>query len=90
MPTCNFVAYNTASANWIARAETADAARKIACDMMRDNDEFLVIFDCGASADHIVSEMRSHRLAHNLRGCPVVWRGANDLAQRAFAQEDRP
>ena len=79
-----FIAYSTASATWIARGATIEEARANARATADGTDDLIVVLDCGADADHITSQMQAHRLRHNLAGRPVVWRGANPLAQRAF------
>lgn len=79
----NLIAYSTASATWIARGATIEQARVNAQRVLRgEPDDLIVVIDCGADADHITSEMQAHRLQHNLKGRPVVWRGSNALAQR--------
>lgn len=83
-----YIAYSLASATWIATGTTVEEARALA-RRSAGTDDLVVVFDVGDDAADITSEMQAHRLQLNLKGRPVVWRGANALAQSAFAQEDQ-
>jgi hypothetical protein len=83
-----YIAYSTASANWVSRGATIEECRGKAAVHGPLADQFLIVFDAGPDADHIADPMQSHRLVHNLKTrCTVVWRGENDLAQRQFGRK---
>lgn len=88
--TSRFIAYNTASSNWIATGPTVAQTRANAVAFLNraggnETDEMLLVFDAGANAEHIVDPMQAHRLMRNLRQCPIVWRGSNALPQGLFS-----
>lgn len=72
-----FVAYSTTSMNALAYGNSTEAARALACDQHRIDDECLVVF-CTRSRDSI-DRYDGGRWPKDSR---IVWRGSNDLAQR--------
>jgi hypothetical protein len=84
-----YIAYSLASATWLATGASIDEARAKARHVLTRHggsedhaEDFLLIFDAGSDAEHITHELEAHRLQHNLKGRPVVWRGVH--AQAAF------
>ena len=83
-----YIDYSAASSDWISRGATIEECRANAAIHGPLSEQFLIVFDVGLNADHIIDPMQSHRLVHNLSTrCTVVWRGENDLAQRHFGGE---
>lgn len=75
-----YVAYSTASLNALAEGTSIEEARERAMqvDGGFGSDEFLIVFETRSRDDLDCFDCGTWR-----RNCRVVWRGSNELAQRA-------
>ena len=70
-----YICYSTASSNVLGHSDTIEGARAHAT-ANGGSDEFAVILECPLSEASKLNSFDSPR-----SDMPVVWRGANDLAQ---------